>query len=45
MKKILTIIEIGKIYNRIIESTKKLTKKSTKKSLIDKISKRFVIKI
>ena len=32
--------EIGKIQNRIIESTKNLTKKSTKSSLIDKISRR-----
>ena len=34
-------VEIGKIYNHIKESNKKLTKESTKKSLIDKISKRL----
>ena len=32
-------VEIGKIHNHIIESTKKLTKKSTKKSLLHKIIK------
>ena len=35
-------IEIGKIYNRISESNKKLTKESTKESLIDKISRRLL---
>ena len=39
-------VEIGKIYNHIIESTKKISKESTeesiKKSLIEKISKRLV---
>ena len=32
-------VEIGKMQNYIIESTKKLTEKSTKKSLIDSLSK------
>ena len=35
-------IEIGKIYNHISESNKKLTKESTKESLIDKISRRLL---
>ena len=35
-------VEIGKIQNHIIKSTKNLTKTSTKKSLIDKISKRLL---
>ena len=33
---------IEKIYNQIIESTKKLTEESNKKSLIDQISKRLL---
>ena len=41
-KLILFFVEIGKIGNHIIGSTKKLTKKSTKTSLIDKISKRLL---
>ena len=35
-------VEIGKIQNNIIESTKKLTKNSTKKCLIDKTSKKLL---
>ena len=35
-------VEIGKIHSHIIESTKKLTKKSTKKSLFHTISKRLL---
>ena len=35
-------VEIGKIHYHIIESTKKLTKKSTKKSLFNMISKRLL---
>ena len=34
--------EIGKIYNHISESNKKLTEELTKKSLIDKISRRLL---
>ena len=33
-------VEFGKIYNHVIESTKKSTEESTKESLIDKISKK-----
>ena len=35
-------VEIGKIQNHIIKSSKTLTKKSTKKYLIEKISKRLL---
>ena len=35
-------IHIGKIRNHIVESSKKLTKKSTKISLIDNVSKRLL---
>ena len=35
-------VKIGKIHNHIIESTKKLTKKSTEKSLFYKISSRLL---
>ena len=35
-------VEIGKIHNHIIESTKKLTQKSTEKSLFHKISKKTI---
>ena len=32
-------VEIGKIHNYIVESTKKITKESTKKSIIDDVKK------
>ena len=35
-------IELGRMQNRIIESNKKLTEESTKKALIDGLSKRLV---
>ena len=35
-------IGIGKIYNHVIKSTKTLTEKLTKKSLIDKILKKLL---
>ena len=35
-------VEIGKIQNDIIKSTKKQTEKSTKKSLTDDLSKRLL---
>ena len=35
-------VEIGKIQNCIVKSTKKLTEESTKESLIDKLSKRLL---
>ena len=39
---ILIFVGIGKTQNLIIESNKKLCKKSAKRSLIDKISKRLL---
>ena len=35
-------VEIGKIQNCVVKSTKKLTEESTKESLIDKLSKRLL---
>ena len=35
-------IELGKIHNHIIESTRKLTEESTKKSLIDELSDKLL---
>ena len=35
-------IELGKIHNHIIESTRKLTEESTQKSLIDELSDKLL---
>ena len=40
--KINIFVEIGKIQNYIVKSTKKLTEESTKKSLIDKLSNKLL---